>query len=606
MVHLGVYMSDQENQTDAPGASAEGPAGGAPAADEATELLTPEGHSAGSDETLDGGSSGSFRFSPTPATEALSARYDIQEQLGKGGMGIVYKALDRETGDTVALKILRPEVANDPDIQARFKNELRLARKITHKNVCRIYEYSRAGDTAYISMEFVAGETLRRVLERFGGLPLRKGVELGRQICAGLHEAHEQGVVHRDLKPDNVMVDEAGNVKLMDFGIARSAEGNATLTGQAIGTPAYMAPEQVEGKPVDARTDLYALGLILYEMFTGTQAFRGDTPLAVALKQVREQPTPPRQIEATLPLPLERIILRCLNKDANLRFPSVNTLDTALAEVAEKHRTGTLPADPAVAAPSAETTPTHTPAVRPASQSATTETESGSAGGGRPLRWAALVAVAFVVLFLLQRNSQNSEPATTPANSPASVQAGTQAGAVPPVPSAPVASPTPVQQPATARQTTPRQNSPPSVQPQRPQQTGRPLASQDTRAQTDSRRRIQGQREGTRNLYRRARQAIRQGNFEEAAEQFEEILRQNPDNRQARDAVENLRRMQEAKSNPQLREHLVSQLLERADQLARQGTRENAAMLYEAVLALDRGNTRARRGLSTLRRRRTR
>jgi len=261
----------------------------------------------------------------------IASRYEILGELGSGGMGIVYKARDRETAETVALKALLPEVAADASTMERFKNELRLARRITHKNVCRIHDFVRSDGTAYISMEFVEGETLRRVLDRFGTLSLRKGLQIARQICAGLQEAHRQGIVHRDLKPANVMIDRSGDVKLMDFGIARSLDSTGTTSrGLAIGTPAYMSPEQAEGRSVDPRSDIYSLGLILYEMFTGVAAFRADTPIAIALKHIRERPTAPREIEASVPLYLETAIMRCLEKDPALRFPSVAELDAAL------------------------------------------------------------------------------------------------------------------------------------------------------------------------------------------------------------------------------------------------------------------------------------
>src|SRR5688572_23110848 len=179
-------------------------------------------------------------------------------------MGVVYKARDRETGEFVAIKVLRPEVATDRLAADRFINEVRLSRRITHKNVCRVYEFTRTGSVAYLSMEYVEGESLRSVLSRVGGVNVRKGVQIARQICAALAEAHAQGIIHRDLKPENVMLDRAGNVKVMDFGIARLLDAAATSTGSVMGTPAYMAPEQAEGKPVDVRTDIYAFGLVLY------------------------------------------------------------------------------------------------------------------------------------------------------------------------------------------------------------------------------------------------------------------------------------------------------------------------------------------------------
>ena len=199
------------------------------------------------------------------ALAALGQRYEILGEAGHGSMGNVYKARDRETGETVALKLLKPEIASDQAMMDRFKNELLFARKITHKNVCRVYEFNRIGGIAYTSMEFVEGESLRSVLNRFGGLPQRKATEIALQICSGLKEAHAQGIVHRDLKPENVMIDAQGNVKIMDFGIARSMEAGTRLTGSMVGTPAYMAPEQVRGK---------AGGLSDRYLFTGTDPVR--------------------------------------------------------------------------------------------------------------------------------------------------------------------------------------------------------------------------------------------------------------------------------------------------------------------------------------------
>jgi serine/threonine protein kinase len=279
--------------------------------------------------TEDAASSAAASPSLSPAAlAALGVRYEILGEAGHGSMGNVYKARDRETGETVALKLLKPEIASDQAMMDRFKNELLFARKITHKNVCRVYEFNRVAGIAYTSMEFVEGESLRSVLNRFGGLPQRKATDLALQICSGLKEAHAQGIVHRDLKPENVMIDGQGNVKIMDFGIARSMEAGTRLTGSMVGTPAYMAPEQVAGKPVDYRTDIYSLGLILYEMFTGTPAFSADNSIAVALKQMREDPPPPHNIEPNIPAATERVILKCLEKDPAKRFQSIADLES--------------------------------------------------------------------------------------------------------------------------------------------------------------------------------------------------------------------------------------------------------------------------------------
>jgi len=277
----------------------------------------------------------------TPATDSgfagapvkIETRYEILEELGSGGMGVVYKARDRETGDLVAIKMLRPEVAANAKGMARFKNELRIARRITHKNVCRIHEFNRTENSAFISMEYVEGESLRHMLNRLGGLSPDKAVAVARQICAGLREAHAQGVVHRDLKPENVMVDSSGTVRIMDFGIAHSALGGGmTQTDAIIGTPTYMSPEQAEGRKVDLRTDIYAVGLMLYEMFTGSPTFTAETPVAVAIKHICEAPIAPKELEPSIPEHINVTILRCLAKKPDDRFQSVEEIDAALMQ----------------------------------------------------------------------------------------------------------------------------------------------------------------------------------------------------------------------------------------------------------------------------------
>jgi serine/threonine protein kinase len=274
---------------------------------------------------------------PAPAGRSMASsapvlqRFDVLGELGRGGMGIVYKARDRETSEIVALKVLKPELLENPTVIERFKNEMRLARKITHKNVCRIHDFHRDDEVAYISMEYVEGESLRALLDQRKGFTVEQGLSIAHQLCAGLAEAHAQGVVHRDLKPQNVMMDASGKITIMDFGIARSVDSGNTLTVGIIGTPAYMAPEQAEGKPVDHRTDIYALGLLLYEVFTGVAAFSGETMVTVVMKQIMETPRPPRQLQPSLPANLERVILGCLEKSPDRRFASITELDAALS-----------------------------------------------------------------------------------------------------------------------------------------------------------------------------------------------------------------------------------------------------------------------------------
>jgi hypothetical protein len=262
----------------------------------------------------------------------LGVRYELLDEAGRGGMGIVFRARDRETDEIVAVKVLRSDISADKQMIERFKTELKLARRVTHRNVCRIYDISRVGDVTYISMEFVRGESLRRVLNRIGSLSVRKGAAVVGQICEGLREAHDQGIIHRDLKPENIMLDEAGNVKIMDFGVARLTSSQTARTEGVIGTPAYMSPEQAEGRPVDQRSDIYSLGLVMYEIFTGHAAFSGDTPIALALKQIRETPPDPASVEPLLPEDIRRVILKCLEKDPQKRFQTLADLQATLRQ----------------------------------------------------------------------------------------------------------------------------------------------------------------------------------------------------------------------------------------------------------------------------------
>jgi serine/threonine-protein kinase len=226
--------------------------------------------------------------------EPLQKRYELLEELGRGGMGVVYRARDLETGAVVALKVIQPQIAANAQIVEQFKSELLLARKVTHVNVCRVYDLNRLGDVVAISMEFVEGESLRHILRRYGPLSLKRGLDWARQICAGLAAAHAQGVVHRDLKPENILITSDGTVKVMDFGLAGTLDAAAKETGSISGTPAFMSPELAQGKPSDHRSDIYTLGLILYEMFCGRQAFEAPSVRELIKMRVQESPAPPQ------------------------------------------------------------------------------------------------------------------------------------------------------------------------------------------------------------------------------------------------------------------------------------------------------------------------
>lgn len=264
----------------------------------------------------------------------FAGRYQIIEEIGKGGMGRVYKVHDTKIKEKIALKLIKPEIAKDKKTIERFSNELRLARKIRQKNVCQMFDLGEERGTQFITMEYVSGEDLRSSIRRFGQLPIGKSISIAKQICDGLTEAHRLGVVHRDLKSNNIMIDNEGNVRIMDFGIARSlATKGITGAGVMIGTPEYMSPEQVEGKDVDQRSDIYSLGVILYEMVTGRLPFEGDTPFTVGMKQKSEAPQNPKDINAQIPNDLNKVILRCLEKEKENRYQSAGEVRSELSNI---------------------------------------------------------------------------------------------------------------------------------------------------------------------------------------------------------------------------------------------------------------------------------
>jgi len=248
-------------------------------------------------------------------------RYEIIEELGSGGMGKVYRVEDRKIGEEVALKLLKPDIASDKRTIERFRNELKLARKIRHKNVCQMFDIGEWEGTHFITMEYVSGEDLKSFIHRSKQLSIPAAIAIAEEVCEGLKEAHSLGVIHRDIKPSNIMIDRDGNARIMDFGIARSAIGKRiTDSGVMVGTPEFMSPEQAEGQDVDPSTDIYSLGVILYEMVTGQLPFQGDTPLSIALKHKSEAPPDPKKTYSHISEDLKRLILKCLEKDPKKRY----------------------------------------------------------------------------------------------------------------------------------------------------------------------------------------------------------------------------------------------------------------------------------------------
>jgi len=271
----------------------------------------------------------------------FAGRYEIIEELGAGGMGRVYRAHDTKLNEEVALKLIKPEIAADKRTVERFHNEIKIARKISHKNVCRTHDLHEESRTLYLTMEYVRGEDLKSLIHRTKTLSVGTALAIARQMAEGLAEAHKLGIVHRDLKPGNVMIDKDGQAKIMDFGVARAMrEKGITGAGAIIGTPEYMSPEQVEGKEADQRADIYALGIILFEMVTGRVPFEGETAFAIANKQKSELPPAPRKLVPQIPESLNKLILRCLEKDREKRHQTADELIADLAAVEDALPTG--------------------------------------------------------------------------------------------------------------------------------------------------------------------------------------------------------------------------------------------------------------------------
>ena len=263
----------------------------------------------------------------------VGGRYEILSPLGRGGMGAVYRAHDRVLDETVALKVLRGDVASGPEMQRRFRSEIKLARRVAHPSVCRIYEYGEDGPRQYISMELIEGTNLKEVLKARGALPAEQAYGLAAQVADGLEAIHRVGIVHRDLKTLNVMIDAHGAAKVMDFGIAKRVAGEGTPApsgSYVVGSPEYMSPEQARGQPVDSRSDIYALGIIVFELFTGRVPFRGDTPVATLLMHLETPPPLEGPAAAAIPASVRPVLRKALAKDPADRYTSAREMADAL------------------------------------------------------------------------------------------------------------------------------------------------------------------------------------------------------------------------------------------------------------------------------------
>jgi len=257
----------------------------------------------------------------------LGGRYEILEMLGLGGMGAVYKARDRELDRLIAVKIIRPDLAGIPEILQRFKQELILARKVTHRNVVRIFDLAEVEGVKFVTMEYVLGQDLRALLWERGKLPVPDAVNIVQQVCRALQAAHSEGVVHRDLKPGNLMRDEQGRVVVMDFGLAHSLETEGlTQSGAVLGTMEYMSPEQAKGEPADPRSDIFALGLIFYELLTGKMPFAAENAVASLLKRTQEAVRPPAELEPSIPPAVNEVVVKCLDRDPGRRYQNAQEI----------------------------------------------------------------------------------------------------------------------------------------------------------------------------------------------------------------------------------------------------------------------------------------
>ena len=333
-------------------------------------------------------------------------RYRVTEKIGSGGMADVFKAVDEVLGRTVAVKVLHARYAADPGFVARFRQEAQSAANLSQPGIVNMYDWGRDGETYYIVMEYVRGTDLKHLIEERGPIDPMKAAEYASQVCAALAVAHGYDIIHRDIKPHNIVLTPDGAVKVMDFGIARAGNTTMTQTGSVLGTAHYVSPEQAQGRALGPASDLYSLGIVLYELTTGRLPFDADTPVAVALKQVNEQPVPPRQLNPQIPASLEAVIMRALLKDPSARYASAEEMRADLKRVLSGGVVEAVTAVAATGAPAGEMS-SHT-SVMPAVGSGARGASGPSALGSGPPRirpvpqrrnpWPWIAAVALVLI----------------------------------------------------------------------------------------------------------------------------------------------------------------------------------------------------------------
>ena len=256
----------------------------------------------------------------------LDGRYEILEEIGRGGMAVVYRAMDHRLNRYVAVKILKEELSRDEDFRRRFHAESQAVAMLSHSNIVAVYDVNHSGDADYIVMELIDGLTLKQYMQQRGALSWREALHFATQIAKAIEHAHSRGIVHRDIKPHNIMILKDGSVKVADFGIARLNSSQNTLTREALGSVHYISPEQAKGAQVDSRSDLYSLGVVMYEMLTGRPPYDGESPVAIAIQHINSTPPPPRQINPAIPLGLQQITLHAMCSDISARYTSATAM----------------------------------------------------------------------------------------------------------------------------------------------------------------------------------------------------------------------------------------------------------------------------------------